>query len=239
MAPAYENLLARLRDGPVVHCDETSWWVGGPKYWLWVFADKTSTAYRVAKGRGRNIVVETLGDQYAGTLVSDCLSIYDEVNARQQKCYSHHLKAISLAMEETASEYLSALKALLKAALALKGAGLAEPQFKQRRAALEEQAERLLSTPRPGLEEKVRKRLWKQRDHLFTFLDHPEVDATNNLAERQLRPAVIARKVSCGNKTEQGAKVWQILTSLAATCGQRHESFAKLISTAVPLNLVR
>ncbi len=41
----------------------------------------------------------------------------------------------------------------------------------------------------------------KQRDHLFTFLDHEGVDATNNLAERQLRPAVIARKISCGNKT--------------------------------------
>lgn len=239
LEPAYENLLARLRDGPVVHSDETSWWVGGPKYWLWVFADKTSTAYRVAKGRGRNIVVETLGDQYAGTLVSDCLSIYDDVNARQQKCYSHHLKAISEAMEETPGEYLSALKALLKAALALKGAGLAEPEFKQCRAALDEQAERLLSTPRPGLEEKVRKRLWKQRDHLFTFLDHPEVDATNNLAERQLRPAVIARKVSCGNKTEPGAKVWQILASLAATCGQRSESFARLISDAALLNYGR
>lgn len=239
LEPAYENLLARLRDGPVVHSDETSWWVGGPKYWLWVFADKTTTAYRVAQGRGRHIVVETLGDQYAGTLVSDCLSIYDDVNPRQQKCYSHHLKAIAQAIEAAPSEYLSALKALLKAALALKGAGLAEPSFKQHRAALAEQAERLLSTPRPGLEEKARRRLWKQRDHLFTFLDHPEVDATNNLAERQLRPAVIARKVSCGNKTEAGAKVWQILTSLAATCGQRHESFAKLISQAALLNYDR
>jgi hypothetical protein len=50
----------------------------------------------------------------------------------------------------------------------------------------------------------VRKRLNKRRDHLFTFLDHDGVDATNNLAERQLRPAVIARKISCGNKTQKG-----------------------------------
>lgn len=239
LEPAYENLLAGLRAGPVTHSDETSWWVGGPKYWLWVFADKTSTVYRVAAGRGRNIVVETLGENYGGTLVSDCLSIYDEVNPRQQKCYSHHLKAISQAMEQAPSDYLAQLKALLKGAMALKGAGLSAQEFKQLRAALDEQAERLLSTPRPGLEEKVRLRLWKQRDHLFTFLDHPEVDATNNLAERQLRPAVIARKISCGNKTEPGAKVWQILASLAATCGQRGESFAKLISRASVLNFAR
>lgn len=239
LAGTYEDLLAGLRAGPVVHSDETSWWVGGPKYWLWVFADQNSTVYRVAPGRGRNIIIETLGDQYGGTLVSDCLSIYDDVNPRQQKCYSHHLKAISLAMEEAPSDYLATLKALLKAAMILKGAGLAEPEFQQGRAALAEQAERLLATPRGGLEEKVRQRLWKQQDHLFTFLDHPEVDATNNLAERQLRPAVIARKISCGNKTEAGARVWQILASLAATCGQRGESFAKLISQAAVLNFAR
>lgn len=236
---AYDNLLARLRDGPLTHSDETSWWVGGPKYWLWVFADKTSTVYRVAPGRGRNIVVEALGENYGGTLVSDCLSVYDDVNPSQQKCYSHHLKAISQAMEEAPSDYLAQLKALLKAAMALKGAGLSAPEWRERRAALDQQAQDLLSLPRPGLEEKVRKRLWKQRDHLFTFLDHPEVDATNNLAERQLRPAVIARKISCGNKTQTGARVWQILASLAATCGQRGESFAQLISQAAPLSYIQ
>ena len=63
----------------------------------------------------------------------------------------------------------------------------------------------------------MRLRVYKQRDHLFTFLDHEDVDATNDLAESQLRPAVIARKISCGNKTPKGARTWQILASLAAT----------------------
>jgi transposase len=71
----------------------------------------------------------------------------------------------------------------------------------------------------------VRNRLNKQRDHLFTFLDHDGVDATNNLAERQLRPAVIARKISCGNKTQNGARTWQILTSLAATLRPARHQF--------------
>jgi len=238
LQPAYEKLLARLRDGPLVHSDETSWWVGGPGHWLWVFADKSSTVYRVAQGRGRNIVLETLGPEYGGILVSDCLSVYDDVNPRQHKCYSHHLKAISQAMEEAPSAYLSEVKALLKGAMALKGAAVATPEWTHRRSALEEQAGRLLLTPRLGLEERVRKRLWKQRDHLFTFLDHIDVDATNNLAERQLRPAVIARKISCGNKTLAGAKTWQTLASLAATCGQRAESFATFVSQAARLDYI-
>ena len=235
LEPAYENLLARLRAGPYVHSDETSWWVGGPGHWLWVFASKDSTVYRVAEGRGRHIVVENLGAQYAGVLVSDCLSIYDGVNGVQHKCYSHHLKAISQALEAGPSVYLEELRALLKAAMALKDAQVDSEQRARLRLALEQQGHRLLDVPRPGLEEKVRRRLHKQRDHLFTFLDHPQVEATNNLAERQLRPAVIARKISCGNKTAGGARTWEILTSLAATCAQRGESFAKTVSNAALL----
>ena len=83
-------------------------------------------------------------------------------------------------------------------------------------------------------EERVRNRLCKQSDHLFTFLDYKEVDATNNRAERQLRPAVISRKISCGNKTVAGAQTWQILNSLAATCAQRGHSFLHFIRKVLP-----
>ena len=88
------------------------------------------------------------------------------------------------------------------------------------------------------IEEKLRQRLLKQRDHLFTFLDDEAVDATNNLAERQLRPAVISRKLSCGNKTERGAATWQILASLAATCRQTDTGFAHFLRPKLALHPV-
>jgi hypothetical protein len=240
LEPAYENLLARLRAGPYLHSDETSWWVGGPGYWLWVFTNKTMTVYRVAKGRGRDLVLEILGPEFSGVLVSDCLATYDDVNPRQQKCYSHHLKAIRLAGEAQPSAWLDEVRWLLQDAMALKRQVRDGPERAQRRAALETRAQELLASPRPtNLEEKVRRRLEKQQDHLFTFLEVEEVDATNNLAERQLRPAVIARKVSCGNKTPRGARTWEILTSLAATCAQQAESFAQLVSQTAALSPAR
>jgi hypothetical protein len=240
LEPAYENLLARLRAGPCVHSDETSWWVGGPGYWLWVFANQGTTVYQVAKGRGRAIVTAALGEQFAGVLVSDCLATYDDVNPRQQKCYSHHLKAIKQAGEGNPSAWLDDVRALLLEAMELKRQTLAAAEKANRRAELSARAQKLLALPRPtNLEEKVRRRLEKQQDHLFTFLEVEEVEATNNLAERQLRPAVIARKVSCGNKTPQGAHTWEILTSLAATCVQRAQSFAQLVSQTAPLSHAR
>jgi len=225
----YEAMIERMRAGPLIHSDETSWWLGKPG-WLWVFTTPEQTIYHVAQGRGRNVLTEMIGLEYGGVLVSDCLGIYDNVNQRQHKCYSHHLKAISEAHEQKPSEYMQEVRALLHAAMALKGAELPPDRIASLRAELEQQADQLLSVPRPdNIEEKVRRRLWKQRDHLFTFLDYPEVPATNNLAERQLRPAVIARKLSCGNRTADGAHTWQVLTSIAVTCVQQAQSFVKLI----------
>ena len=157
LEPAYENLLARLRAGPCVHSDETSWWVGGPGYWLWVFTNQGTTVYQVAKGRGRAIVAGALGEQFAGVLVSDCLATYDDVNPRQQKCYSHHLKAIKQAGESNPSAWLDAVRGLLLQAMELKRQSLLPAEKADRRAELVAKAQQLLALPRPtNLEEKLR-----------------------------------------------------------------------------------
>ena len=62
-----------------------------------------------------------------------------------------------------------------------------------------------------------------------------DVEATNNRAERAIRPAVIARKVSCGNRTQRGASTWQILVSLATTAQQCGREFLDELTTAIPL----
>src|SRR6266478_2119741 len=178
-------------------------------------------------------------------LVSDCLAIYDDATVLQQKCYAHHHKAIRQAKAlhpEQGEGFLCEVEAMLRAAVALQQqkADLSLEIFSALRQALEHKAVQLLEPPRrePN-EEAVRKRLNKQRDHLFTFLDHDGVDATNNLAERQLRPAVIARKISCGNKTLKGAQAWQVLASIAATCRQDGRSFIQFVAERVPLQLAR
>jgi len=231
LAVAYEALQHQIRAGPFVHSDETSWWVGGPGYWLWVFATPTLTLYRVAPSRGRNVVHDTLGPTYAGVVISDGLAVYDGLASPQHKCYAHHLRAVSAALAEGPSAYAEHWRHLLRAAIALKSA---QPVNGSMRRALEIAADEWLAGPRrTPREEALRSRLSKQRDHLFTFLDYPDVPATNHLAERQLRPAVIARKLSCGNKTPAGARTWEVLASLAATCAQRGESFVDLVINGV------
>jgi transposase len=235
LAAAYAELETQIRGAPFVHSDETRWWVGGPGSWLWVVATPATTLYRIASGRGRNVVHETLGVAYPGVVVSDCLSVYDGLASPQQKCYAHHLRAVAAVRAVHPSAYAEQWRHVLRAASAVKQRAPAADTAPTRRA-LEIAADEWLRLPRRDeFEEALRRRLAKQRDHLFTFLDYAEVPATNNFAERQLRPAVIARKLSCGNKTPAGARTWEILSSLAATCAQRGESFIDFVIPRVQL----
>jgi hypothetical protein len=83
-------------------------------------------------------------------------------------------------------------------------------------------------TARDGWATAFSAHLFPHRGHLLTFLYDPSVKPTNNLAERQLRPAVITRKLSAGNRSPQGARTHALLASLAATCRQRGQRFTEL-----------
>jgi transposase len=156
-------------------------------------------------------------------------------------CYAHHLRAWRRAREDLNPQqdtgWLTHVRTLLDAAIKLhRSTDLSDEQRRQSRGGLQQAAQALPAQPRSDpAEESLRARLWKQRDRLLVFLDHPDVDPTNNLVERQLRPAVIARKLSCGNKTLGGANAWQILASLAVTCSQRSRCFFDFLALRLPL----
>jgi transposase len=221
----YQQLLQDVRAGPAAYVDETSWWVGGPGQWLHVFANANTTFYRVEASRGSEVVNEILTPDYRGVLVSDCLNIYDGSApiARKHKCIAHHQKKIREQLDSPGlgdPTYLQKWKKLFELVCALTSVKAILPP--ERLAAAYEnftrQADLLLAqSVTQDQDRRIRNRLAKQRDHLFTCLSDPAVEATNNRAERALRPAVIARKVSCGNKTERGKTTWERLTSLTTT----------------------
>ena len=161
--------------------------------------------------RSRAQAEALLGD-YRGVLVSDCLNIYDGLTPGQHKCYAHHLKEISKALEDPRARARPTCGSCAACCRRHRTQGRDDPPARRpdraHAAALEANADRLLGRreqrPMPAsaapVEEKLRHRLRKQRDHLFTFLDHAAVEATNNLAERQLRPAVMSRSSPAGTR---------------------------------------
>ncbi len=230
--PVYAELIDLIRQSAVAHADETGWRIGTLAAWLWVFTNRDLTVYTIATRRGHEVVVEVLGATFAGILVSDCFTAYDHQALAawlKQKCVGHLLKDLS---ELNASKTRGAVRfardvtAVLRAALQLRDQKrtLTPADFAAQAAQLEAQLDALIDTRRQLTDPdnaRFAKRLRKQREHLLRFLYVDGLDATNNQAERMLRPAVITRKTGGCNRTAGGAEVHSILASVLTTCRQQ------------------
>lgn len=223
--PLYADIVHRVRKSDAVFADETSWYVGEPSWWLWVFDTDDATLFRVEPGRGSDVVLETLGDDYAGMLVSDCLASYNTIDCRKHKCIAHHLRVLAeheqtLAKRGVHSRYLLLWKTLLRDVITTwnNRQRLSAGDYGQRCAQLFRGVQNLLDRSPPEPEEVAfRNRLARQRAHLLGCLGEPAAEPTNNRAERALRPAVISRKLSCGNRTIRGKEAWVRLRSVTET----------------------
>ena len=229
---AYQELIEEMRHSSVAHVDETGWRINTLSAWLWVFTNQAATVYAIRDNRSSDVVVEILGKGFKGILSSDCFVAYDDKRLAdwlKQKCLSHLLRDLT-EMEENqtgrAVQFARDGTAILQAALALKAEKKHLPPdvFARRAQALESQLDTLISRLRRLKNpQNIRfaRRLRKHRPHLLRFLYVDDLDATNNLAERQLRPAVIIRKTNGCNRTNGGAETHSVLASVLATCRQR------------------
>ena len=241
--PSFDALVQEVRAAAAVYVDETSWYVGGPGHWLWTFTTADATVYHVDHCRGRQVVLDLLGEDFPGMLVSDCLASYEALPYRVHKCIAHHQKAIAEARDrgDTAdASHLNQWKLLFTMVIALwrHRPTLGEEEFARQRIHLELWLDRLLSEERvqPG-DRAIQQRIGKRREVVLGCLDDPAAEPTNNRAERSLRDVgVIARKVSCGNKTDAGKLAWERLTSLAVTCQQRGHDFVSWLAACLPLD---
>lgn len=237
---AYASLIVDIRAAAAVFVDETSWYVGAPGAWLWVFTTTTEAVYRVESSRGRDVVTDTLGEGFGGVLVSDCLAAYEKVPYRTHKCIGHHLKAISVARKrpDTADTgYLDEWRLFFRAVIGYYRARehMVAEEFAERRRGLEGWLDRLLATPRTGPGEvAIQDRIGKRLGSILTCLYEPAAEPTNNRAERDLRPAVIARKVSCGNKTPAGKRSFEVLRSAATSCWKRGHDAVSFLAGLLP-----
>ena len=93
--PSYDALIGAARCSGVQRADETGWRIGGRPAWLRVFADARSTIYRIGPSRGHEVVLEVLGEDYPGVLVSDCYPAYDPLDFTKSKCAAHLLRRCS------------------------------------------------------------------------------------------------------------------------------------------------
>lgn len=245
----FETMLAELAEPVVddiakkiassegaVHADETYWTLDGQRAFFWMHGDEKYIHFQFDTTRKGEVSRNILGEDFTGTLVTDCYSGYfAQVAGAKQKCLVH--------LARTAKDWQKLVKAdsidFQFFADVREFAGRGCQFYRNRRAGalsdeeievesswLEARLE-YLSTCDVKHEKAItlQGRILRHYGEWLVFVYDTRVPPTNNLAERALRPLVVMRKITFGNRSQAGAQRLAILMTVAETA-RRHGSKA-------------
>jgi transposase len=223
----YEELGELLKEQSHLHIDETSFKKNGKLQWAWCFVSEYFTYFKIDASRGSQVLHETLGEDFLGSVCSDFFSAYlkyqKETGRLFQFCWAHLIREIKfLATLDATMTYGKRLLKYVKAMFHTihRPSELTEVGFK-----------RLMRRHKKAIRETVRRwgpehkkslalarRFEKYGESYFLFIDNPSVAPTNNGAEREIRTLVMDWLVTQGVRSE-GSNEWheRFWTTLA-TC---------------------
>ncbi len=219
--PHYDALGRSVRQSPVNYVDETSWFQTGALKWLWVLASRTASFFMVHPNRS-SVAFEQLIKDWKGILVSDDYGVYRKWINNRQSCLAHHIRR-ARGLSESKDESLRDFgKSILKELQLLCHFANAPPSQKQwtdfysRFICL-----LILFEGADDAAGVMARRLAKEMESLWLFLDQEGVEPTNNSAERALRFGVLWRKRSNGTQSDKGDRWVERILSLRQTCRSR------------------
>lgn len=228
---AYERLKGEIEQARAVNTDDTGWKVGGEKAYLMNFSTPQTAVYQIRERHRSDEVREVLSEAFDGTMITDRFSSYDAqcfARTAQQKCLAHIQRNLSEVQETKtgpARRFSRELKATFRACLELwhrhREGAINRETYRKRGRVLRKKVDHQLRERALSDEDNARllqELSWHHaRGSLLRFLDDPDIEPTNNRAERMLRPAVIARKVSQCSKNDRGAHTYAAFKSVLTT----------------------
>jgi transposase len=231
--PEFETLCELVARAAVVYMDETGWKIGREGCSLWVFASALQRVFLFGCHKDAKTLDTMLPEEiFEGVGVSDDAAVYQRRFTWAQKCWAHLLrKAIRLALlyprkksyqrflDRLLALYYDAKKAAADGRLGTKGRQHRVAEFEGR---LSDLCRPYWRDPTPdmppdrrdfaNLVNELIERLFDEE--LFTFVLTPEVDPTNNLAERLQRSPAKDRDAGRTSKTATGARRRSVITSV-------------------------
>ena len=221
--PVVEQLIEDVRAAEIVHVDETPWYQKGDLRWMWVLVTATTTVFHIGSRRKEELTA-LIGEAFLGWLITDGYAAYRD-HPRRQRCLAHLIRK-GLALAEG---YYGA------------GSGFGRDLVRDLRRLIERihdgeggdthAVKRLMARikwncqcNRHEFEKKVRElagEILNDWDAVVAFVGDPDLPPTNNEAERALRHAVIARRISFGTRTDEGSRFYAAALSVIDTCRRR------------------
>lgn len=249
--PLYEELRVKLQSSPVVHADETSWREDGQSHFVWYGGHQELAFFQITGDRSSQSALQLLGEEFAGTLISDAYAAYNIVEPLHwQTCWAHIMRRAKDLQEQLrltdppvkAPRSIRFLKQLRRFGSHLCDLGgqrrrnkLSPSKARALIPLLNKRLNRIAGGPLDyPAAETLRKRLMeKDHDKLFTFLRQKGVEPTNNHAERSIRPHVIMRKICNGTRSAAGSESHAVLPSLLQTAQRQGKSSVPFVFSLI------
>ena len=226
-----QGLIKQYRAAAVKHADETGWRNDGKNGYAWLFADKKMSIYRFAGSRSAVVPKEIFGgDRLPGVLVVDRYNGYNKMPCEIQYCYAHLLREVQDLEKELPDNaeikaFANCMAPLLSEAMGLRTIDIGKQEFKHRAGRIKRKILKAVKkeAKHPGIQ-RIQDIFRNNAHRLYHWARDRDIPADNNLAERELRPLVIARKLSFGSQSDAGARTREILMTVLQTLKKQSDN---------------
>jgi transposase len=231
-----------VRNQPVVQVDETGWKEANKRAWLWVAATLLVTVYFIRPRRGGQVAKEMLGLDFTGITVSDRWSAYNWLlNCLRQLGWAHLKRDFQAFIDrggpsaQLGQALLSQAELMFQGWHAVRDGTMSRTTFQLHMIWVQQIVGELLrlglTCDHPKTAGTCRDIL-KREAALWTFVWVPDVEPTNNLAERQVRPGVLWRNTSFGTQSKKGSRFVERIMTVVATLKQQNRNALEYLTAA-------
>jgi hypothetical protein len=235
-----DDIVSKIHYAAAIYADETYWTIDAAAAYIWFHGNEDLAYFQIDTSRAGEVSRRILGEKFDGGLVTDCYSGYAKHTTKlKQKCLAHLRRAAKewTQLVPATSQAIGFFQAVV--AWVGRACALAHGRSRTTKRSAEQKKEihwlqrelkRLESMPVDHERaERLQKRLQKYHDQWLTFIDYPELHPTNNLAERALRPLVVLRKLTFGNRSPEGARRTGVLMSVVETAKRQGHQMLRFL----------
>lgn len=231
--PSTDEALDHVRSEIVKYVDATSWRFCGALRTLWTIATKLVTVFAITADGTTERIEELLGT-LQGFLVTDRGTTFGFwAMALRQICWAHLVrKFVSYAERKDEGAKIGKHLLIFTQYMLAEWHRVRDGTLSRKRFQAEMAPVRvaIVSLLRQGEALGLRgmsgscRNILAHESALFTFVEVPGIDPTNNAAERALRDFVVWRKVSSGSQSERGMLFAQRIMTVFQTLRQQRRS---------------
>ena len=223
------SLIQAYRQSAVKHADKTGWRTDGQNGFAWLFCTPVLSIFRFRGSRCASVAKEVFGDKpLPGILVVDRYNGYNKLPSNIQYCYAHLLRDVKDLEKEFPENaeikaFVQALGTQLANAISLRTLDITDEEFKVQAGKIKNAILEIVnSQARHPAIWKIQDIFREKAERLYHWADDRTIPADNNLAERELRPLVIARKISFGSQSDAGARTRETLMTVLHTLRKKN-----------------